>query len=260
MSDLASPTWCSVADPIDGDERLEAHWAAQLVAAPGTSLTPPAADYRHTALTVTCGGMLAGALVDDRRAAIDLRRLDLCWLQGDTSKRFPLIGQTLSAGLGWLSLAFGAELVRPTHELPAHPVGEGAAFARRSPGLAQWFMNAELVLHAFGQEHHVTPRCWPHHLDIAVLIPLDEETGEDARSIGVGMSPGDDTFDQPYFYVTPWPYPSAERLPTLVQGAWHTEGFVAAVLGEAAARRATQATVETFVHEAFAACSSLLAK
>ncbi|NNE17483.1 MAG: hypothetical protein HKN10_03295, partial [Myxococcales bacterium] len=54
---------------------------------------------------------------------------------------------------------------------------------------------------------------------------------EEARSIGVGFSPGDGSYDQPYFYVTPWPYPEASSLPRLTKGAeWHRSGWTGAVL------------------------------
>jgi hypothetical protein len=64
------------------------------------------------------------------------------------------------------------------------------------------------------------------------LITLDAALdAEEARSIGIGLSPGDGSYDQPYFYVNPWPYPDAEDLPPLAAGAhWHTSGWTGAVL------------------------------
>jgi hypothetical protein len=64
------------------------------------------------------------------------------------------------------------------------------------------------------------------------LITLDGSSGsEEARSIGVGFCTGDGSYDQPYFYVTPWPYPDTENLPPLAAGAhWHREGWTGAVL------------------------------
>ena len=68
-------------------------------------------------------------------------------------------------------------------------------------------------------------RCWPHHFDIATLLTLKA-----GRSINIGMSPGDDHYDQPYFYVSPWPRPTVEALPALPGiGHWHTDGFLGAV-------------------------------
>jgi hypothetical protein len=74
-------------------------------------------------------------------------------------------------------------------------------------------------------------RCWPHHFDIATLIQIDPpHLGEGARSIGVGMSPGDASYAEPYWYVTPWPYPSQDQLGCLPAGAWNRRGWTGAVL------------------------------
>ena len=55
--------------------------------------------------------------------------------------------------------------------------------------------------------------------------------GEDARSVGVGMSPGDAGTNEPYFYVSPWPYPRDPSPPELPHGAvWQREGWFGAVL------------------------------
>jgi len=109
-------------------------------------------------------------------------------------------------------------------------------------------------------------RCWPHHFDIATLIALDPGMNpETARSIGVGLSPGDAGRPHPYFYVTLWPYPKDRELPALEGGGvWNTEGWTGAVLetpallragiGEAQAEQA-----ERFVESAIAACQALLA-
>ena len=72
-------------------------------------------------------------------------------------------------------------------------------------------------------------RCWPHHFDLATLITLSG-SGEEARTVGVGLSPGDDSYREPYYYVTPWPYPRGRLLPELPAGRWHTEGWVGAIL------------------------------
>ena len=52
------------------------------------------------------------------------------------------------------------------------------------------------------------------------------------RSIrGAGMTPGDGEYAQPYFYVTPWPYPDIAKLAPLREPAfWHTQGWVGAVI------------------------------
>jgi hypothetical protein len=130
----------------------------------------------------------------------------------------------------------------PPYELPAHAVGGGAAYeaAAQAAGLAElsvWFDLAHAVLGGIAQKYAALEpgpsavRCWPHHFDIATLIGLDAAGGETARSVGVGMTPGDESYAQPYFYVTPWPYPDAADLMTLAEPAfWHEDGWVGAVI------------------------------
>ncbi|MDE2091673.1 MAG: hypothetical protein KGJ08_07225, partial [Gammaproteobacteria bacterium] len=75
------------------------------------------------------------------------------------------------------------------------------------------------------------PHVWPHHFDYSLLIPLDKNGGEQSRSITLGMSPGDGYYDQPYFYATPWPYPKAQSLPTVIPPAsWHQHEWTGMVL------------------------------
>ncbi len=73
-------------------------------------------------------------------------------------------------------------------------------------------------------------RCWPHHFDLATLVSFDEESSDVNRSISIGFSPGDESYETPYFYVAPWPYPEMRLLPDLAHGHWHTDGFLAGVL------------------------------
>jgi hypothetical protein len=130
-----------------------------------------------------------------------------------------------------------AGLVLPDYELPAAAVAQGEPFQEPKSAaleeLARWFHDGYLVLSEVAQRQlgGAEVRCWPHHFDLAALLTLDPERDpEQARSIGVGLSPGDGNHAEPYFYVTPWPHPDAGDLPQLPGWArWHTEGFTAAI-------------------------------
>ena len=102
--------------------------------------------------------------------------------------------------------------------------------------LQAWFDLAQTVQSGFVKNHaDVKPgpspvRCWPHHFDIATYVQLEAGSAETARGIGVGMSPGDESYRQPYFYVNPWPHLDAADLPDAPDpGHWHTNGYVGAV-------------------------------
>jgi hypothetical protein len=249
------------------DARLQLHHAAQIPGALGNSVLAAEPDWAHVSLDwIEAAGALtshATAGATPLRVGLALESFALVRLGGDgqVHDRFPLTGRTFAEGLSWAEAAVDAPLTPPTHEMPAHPVAEGAAFSL-SPGLetaelARWFSNADRVLTTID----APTRTWPHHFDMATLILLDPEKGtEESRSIGVGLSPGDATYAEPYWYVNPWPYPAPEALSPLPGGgAWHTEGWVGAVLtAENIAPGEQERQVEGFVGGAIEAARTLL--
>ncbi len=225
--------------------RLQLHWAAQLVSAPGTSLLPAEADYGHTNLGWDSRlGVLAGrnAGAESLQAVLVFEALELLVIDAGRERcSMRLGGHTLQQALAWLGKEMAGDesaLVLPVHDMPSNVVGEGGVFsdagAEARTELAAWFANAfATIREVVSDEPAASPvRCWPHHFDVASSIALDAGGGsEEARSIGVGFSPGDGSYDQPYFYVTPWPYPEREELPPLAAGAhWHRNGWTGAVL------------------------------
>ena len=273
-------TWQSIGRVLPRQltsERLQLHWAAQLVSAAGATSLPAAEDFSHTNLGWDASvGVLAGRSVGSAalQAALVFQSLELSVLDGDQERSsLRLAGHTMKQGLAWLADVLRgdpAALEMPVHDMPAHPVGEGAVFsdagAEARSELAAWFANATAaVRRAVAEERAASAvRCWPHHFDVASLITLDAgKDAEEARSIGVGFSPGDGSYDQPYFYVTPWPYPPNEALPGLAAGAeWHTSGWTGAVLTAerviSTAHDAQQRRVEQALHSAIAACREAL--
>ena len=241
-------TWKSLGAVFPGElteARLQVHWAAQLVSAPGTSLLPKAADDSHTNLGWDSTlGVLVGhsAGPQSLQAGLVFEGLELLVLDGGRERSsLRLAGRTLPQALAWLGEEIAGDqsaLTLPDFEMPPYAVREGAPFSDAGTEarieLAAWFANAfALIREVVADEPGASPvRCWPHHFDVASLMTLDEGAGsEEARSIGVGFSPGDGSYDQPYFYVTPWPYPDTEDLPPLANGAqWHRSGWTGAVL------------------------------
>jgi hypothetical protein len=66
---------------------------------------------------------------------------------------------------------------------------------------------------------------------MATLVILnDTNDPETTTSIGVGMSPGDQYYDQPYFYLTSWPFAAKDKLEQLSFGVWHEKDWLGAVL------------------------------
>ncbi len=265
--------------------RLTLHWAAQVPAAFGAALVSEQADFGHVALDWNggLGALVTGAAEGAGGSRAGLRLRDLTLLHLNPSQQvvdeLPLHGKTLDNAMSWLTTSLrehlGSQLPRPlerpSHELPAHDAAEGgplrlvpiAAFEE----LGRWFGNAARLLQSvrIGLDNSARVRCWPHHFDIASLVTLDpNKSAEEARSFGIGLSPGDAAYPEPYWYVTPWPYPPSDSLPALDGGGgWHTEGWTGATLpGSEIDRKASADAqleqVRAFLRSGIAASQRLL--
>ena len=161
------------------------------------------------------------------------------------SRQLSLAGRRYSEALAWLDLQledeglFPATDTRLPYALPDDVAGIETFPAAASLDLDAFIAWYDLAVGAMEplvrRQNGIDPgpspiRCWPHHFDIATYVALDPGNPETARGIGVGLSPGDDSYNQPYFYVSPWPQPDPATLPpAIAPGHWHTEGFVGAV-------------------------------
>jgi hypothetical protein len=127
------------------------------------------------------------------------------------------------------------------YEIPMHAIGKGSAYdARAAAGalanLAAWYANAAALLEAVraqiaAESLASSPLCcWPHHFDLAALTMLPAGRSAELGLVGVGLSPGDEYYEEPYLYVSVYPEPDPAALPALpVIGRWHTRDFTAAV-------------------------------
>ncbi|MCB9893425.1 MAG: hypothetical protein H6839_03140 [Planctomycetes bacterium] len=284
LHDLLIGNWTKLGevapDSLSG-ARLQAHFAVQVVAAAGKSLLRARDDDSQTAtgwldrVQALVGDEIPGGLRVGLRIR-DLRLLLLTKDGGDLAS-FALDGRTLDDGIKWLTSQLADEtgtkdrpaIVRPDYEMPEHELAKGGKFeaeAERLGALSRWYANADRALQfvAAKERDALQVRCWPHHFDMATLLNLDPyEPAEDARTIGVGMSPGDGSYKQPYYYVTPWPYPDADDLPGLPGGGtWHRQGWTGAILTGAKLMSATTAERQVemlteFLEGAIAACKEL---
>jgi hypothetical protein len=235
--------------------RVLLHHAVQLVALAGRSLAAPQPDDSHTGLEWQDEprGLSGPELPGSRpwRVLLTLGRLALepsleVRTEGEALGRLPLRNRTREEAFSWLvqrarERGAAAEQLRAEmpYALPAHPFGAGAPFVephdrRWLEELARWFAfgNGRLREVTRGWPRAAPVRVWPHHFDAGSVLPLDAQRDENAASISVGFSPGDEEIAEPYFYVTPWPAPPAtEALPDLPAGGrWHREGWTGAVL------------------------------
>ena len=232
------------------DARQELHWAVQPVAALGHTLISRRADWSHYTLdwSENLGALIGKPVTALGSLRAGVRPADLTLFVVDGGGRvvdeLPLAGETLRHAYDWLAETLAEHtgepvppLEAPPHEMPEHPIGIGQPFATPERAaleeLGQWFATGGRALRDFARTApEASPlRIWPHHFDIAILLVLDPDKGsEEGRTIGLGMTPGDGSYAEPYFYVTPWPPPKAARPGELAAGAWHDEGWFGAVL------------------------------
>lgn len=167
----------------------------------------------------------------------------LVWLvDGKLAESMPLKGADFAAASGWCDSHLTAVGLRTMahadmpYELEPVDYGEFSVpdVAAELEALGAWYSVAQAGLQDLVVKYRsiavLAPsvRCWPHHFDLATLFVLDSGDPETARSVGAGLSPGDQSYAEPYFYCTPWPTP--DRLPEApAQTHWHTEGFVSLV-------------------------------
>ena len=238
-------------DSIAGG-RIMAHNAIQIAALAALANIPPRPDYSHTALhwNASNGGLQTDAM--DSSSGPFLVRVTLSplsmWIVrgGETIETLELDGVPEADCLTWLDTALVEHDLKPASgvkhpfKLPKDVVAvtqfKSAGLEEELLALGRWYDLASRQLLSFAARNEaVKPGpgpvfCWPHHFDIATYVSLDAGGSEESPGVGVGMSPGDKSYGEPYFYINPWPHPDAGGLPPLpAPGHWHTEGFVGAV-------------------------------
>ncbi len=277
------------------DARVQLHWAAQVAQSHSRSLLVPHDDDGHACLLWDdTTRMLVGRLAHHHHLALRPDDLTLVFLDADRRPvdELALAGHTFGEAHEWLRTRMQRNATAHTIDTPwdldDHPLSDDeepflAPKAEIDPAalteLARWFAAGDAWLRGVAATHNANEvRVWTHHLDIATLIELpptvepgflpDDDELDQAPpadpSIGIGLSPGDGTYDEPYFYISPWPYPTDdEPLPSLSEPAyWHGEHFVAAVLTatDLFASDDRAATVKRYTDEAVSACLALQAR
>ena len=207
-------------------------------------ISAPLPDDSHSALAWDAGlGALLSAPLSagtkpGARVGLQLALLQLIVTDGGKTELLPLAGCTPRTVNDWLDSKLAALGLEPAsgvklpYEVAPRPLKSEPGLAT----LARWFGAAAEVLqeararHARFRSGPSPVRLWPHHFDLALLVLLDPGAAASARSIGIGVSPGDDYYPQPYAYVSPYPAPKKPKLPALPPGGhWHTKDFFAAV-------------------------------
>jgi len=261
--------------------RTQLHSAAQLVAAVGKALAHPEPDDSHTSLEWDSDrNAFVGVKVNQPpvQARLEVSGLTVFVSAAQGEMKLQLHGHTLGSAFAWLRTALkeqGADMGRldeigDRSQLPDGVFGEVEKFdGGERAEFVEWarhYGNADLLLQEVKKMRPDSSaiRVWPHHFDIGSLCTLKQEKAEQ-KTIGVGLSPGDASYGEAYWYVTPWPYPDAKLLAPLDgEGSWHTQGWVGAVLQTSRVVRNQRAEqeeqVRAFLQSAIRICEGVLLK
>ena len=182
------------------------------------------------------------------QSGMSIRDFSLVILKdGHTLYQLSLAGKSYTEAELWLKetlsrCGFAPEKfsLKLPYEIPVYETSSGEPFAERNTEALNVFENlfdgANKIFHEFVAKNDKASdiRCWPHHFDLGALITLETDgDGNLKRSVGIGMSPGDDAITQPYYYVNSWPSKTIEDLSNKVllgKGKWHSNGWVGSTL------------------------------
>ncbi|MFT3698691.1 MAG: hypothetical protein QM831_36430 [Kofleriaceae bacterium] len=186
--------------------RIELHYAAQILSACADAWLAKRDDDGHTSM-IWESPFLQG------ETGLSLGT-DLLLVHED--KSFSLVGKTLAEGMAWAD----AQLGRPRgahmrdYDMPPSPLRSGATFVGYPSELARAYDAGLAAVSQFAAD----ARVWPHHFDLGAIVD----------GLGIGLSPGDRYYDEPYFYVTPAHH--VDRAPTLPSGFWRDDEWQGAIL------------------------------
>lgn len=249
--------------------RLQAHYALQWLARVARAYIPAQPDDSHTSLRWDhdLGALVSRPLRDHSHLSLQISDLTLTLHSGrgtEHMQSLALTGHTDAQVRRWLGERLAAHghdskaLDAPSpYEMPNHALAQGAAYntsgtATALAGISACFADAETLLARMEKqmiEHKLATSsvcCWPHHFDLATLTTLPTQDPDTTGFVGSGLSPGDEYYAAPYFYVSVYPEPAPETLPALsTLGHWHTREFTAAILPVSRIWLAKDQAVET---------------
>lgn len=255
------------------------HAYAKFAGAVRRALAEPHPRWWHISLAVEATGLTTGEIASPEgepgplELTLDLGQHVLAMAVGSEGHELDL-GRGLPAEeLGDQVLAFLAErgVVVPVDR--SQYAGDDDAGHHRvyeADHAAAWFQVLRSAGAVFRDAAGEMPpeagpvQLWPHHFDLSfewfgsrrVEHQEDGETESSQAQIGFGLSPGDESIADPYFYATPWPFDEALRAVELPPGAeWHGESFQGALLPYAAVRQGREDLLLGFIRRVWKAAA-----
>lgn len=233
--------------------KLQLHQAVQMLAATGISYLEKQPDDSHTNMEwrTEIQSFISNTFGEKERyrLALNVPQFEYRIYTEDFNliTEFQLDQKTEQQAIAWYINELGklgfdkAGFTTDKHyEIPLTEQAKGKPYNLFNPDAFKIFsdhfsMAQKLISQNIAVENNSSPlRCWPHHFDLGALIPVEAKSSDGkTMSIGAGFSPGDENYNQPYYYVYPWPYPEKEILKDSElpgDSFWHHNGFVSAIL------------------------------
>ncbi|MFY0605481.1 MAG: hypothetical protein JXR10_02130 [Cyclobacteriaceae bacterium] len=252
--------------------RKQLHVAVQTVAAIGRKFLPPSDEDQNATLIWVPGlKRMAGKWVEANvvfRSSISLDTMQIHLVDRKVSSlaSFQIADHTQVELMLWLEEQIGQLGLHAPHltlNLPYKLPDYSSEIAEQKQPfdlqqvqeLGKYYNNSFVALRnikeKFSTENEIT--IWPHHFDQALQVKL-KDSGDAATDtlISFGMSPGDDEFESPYFYVNTWPHIDTSKCDKLDNNAiWVSEEWTGAVLfAKHVIDRDQQLIVERFYEQA----------
>ena len=231
--------------------RVQFHVAIQNVSAVGRRFLGDSKSDRNATLFWIPGlSRMAGHWVDGKirfRSSISLEDFNIYLVDDrvNTISSFEVRGSNhrkimlwLEEQIGKLGLTASELALKLPYKLRDYPLLNGAPFDldddEAMDELGRYYHNSFLVLRDLKKklDWKNEIQIWPHHFDQAISVVLkDSGDPETDTLITMGMMPGDDNNDNPYFYVSTWPHVHTSKLhPLHAPGEWIEEDWTGGVL------------------------------
>lgn len=227
---MSSPVWRVAAD-VDpkslGEARNQTqnavHWMARLA----NSYLSPEPEHRHVWMRYDAGrgAIVTRPFAGDVSIELRLPTLELQFREND--RPVPHIlhveGHSPAKVEAWVLVELlhrGIDRSQFSKSLPYqasnlmsgdHIEYSPDACARELDELSRWLGNAEAVLGPLRREFAADSSaavnddagllCWPEQLHVGLLVGLEPGSAATAKALRVGLSAGDERYEEPYFFV-----------------------------------------------------------
>lgn len=171
--------------------------------------------YGHDALFFQNDEITTGLLNNKTEVKIQLLTGELLYFHNEIGHFVDLTHDGFYGRLESIVTKYGLNMPKvPSLTLRQECLFEYITFAKR--------VNKSLELFRMKLRDHFTQvHLWPHGFDFSV----ESFINGDKYQIGVGVSPGDDSYEAPYLYVNPYPFSENIIHQPLPIGKWHTQGW-----------------------------------